>query len=91
MMQCSVCQKEISLLSRGKAFGMTVMRSAKKHHVRPIKYGGTNKKENIEYLCSRCHGKIHGIYQTMAIEIALKKDKRFFEGCFARLKKGVEA
>jgi len=30
-----------------------------KHHIIPLSIGGTSKKKNKEYLCDRCHKKLH--------------------------------
>lgn len=31
------------------------------HHIVPLSQGGTNRLSNIVVICSKCHGKIHGI------------------------------
>ncbi len=31
------------------------------HHIVPLAVGGTNNISNVVILCSKCHGKIHGM------------------------------
>ncbi len=45
---CEICYAE------GKAVPAVLV-----HHKIPISVGGTNRMENLQALCSSCHGKIH--------------------------------
>lgn len=45
MRKCNVCEEWFKSLD--------------KHHIQSRSKGGSNKKENITYLCCNCHRKVH--------------------------------
>lgn len=47
-----LCEK---CLEEGRAVTATLV-----HHKKPIAEGGTNETDNLQSLCNRCHGLIHG-------------------------------
>lgn len=44
-----------------------------KHHKIPKSKGGSDRPENIEFLCRKCHDKVHGIVTAKSIEASFKK------------------
>lgn len=70
------------------------------HHIIPISIGGTNKLSNVVILCSKCHGKLHGIkwynhseLTKKGIETARLNGKQIggIKGAKLTTKKSIEA
>lgn len=60
---CSDCliswEKNTAANKKNRKFGDELL-SLQVHHIKPLKDGGSNKKENLKLLCNKCHEKTHG-------------------------------
>ena len=85
--ECHICNKEISLDRIYQDKGWRIeQRTAKLHHVIPIKYGGRKGDDNTIYLCQDCHSKVHKSISSNAIRMAYKANPYYFSGCVLQLR-----
>ena len=71
---CEICETTVGYFYNNKRPGSLI-----EHHIIPRKYGGTDDKENIIYLCTTCHADIHALYNRFAIEEIYKTNRSFFK------------
>lgn len=61
------------------------------HHIVPLSQGGTNRLSNVVVICSKCHGKIHGIgYKNHSANTRKGIEKTRLNGKQIGLEKGTK-
>lgn len=79
--RCASCGTRIFALDQAERDSHTYGEAAHAHHIKPFKFGGTNKLDNCVILCESCHYSAHegGNYRYGTVE-GKKDDFPHYDG-----------